>query len=312
MKIAPYKSGDEKPILELFEASFGKKLSLEYWNWRFANHPSGKCMIMLMWDGERLAGHYALSPAKMIVEKCEVLTALSMTTMTHPDYAGRGIFTQLAEALYEEQRIQSGLAAVWGFPNNNSHYGFIKNLRWSNLEQIPTFSIETRQVQLVASTVKVAQEFTNVNRYSYDHARAHVQLDTSYLNWRYINNPVNNYVVFERMNNGLVSFAVAKLFNSFTFPGESEVDIMEWEVPDDFSIQAEFLSEIKQYFSSSSVRRINMWMPLHDPRHIQLEKMGFRNHAPVTYFGIRLLNQHFDALLDAGNWHYGLGYSDIY
>ncbi len=84
MKILPYKTGDEHAILNLFERSFGKKLSIEYWNWRFANHPSGIRMIMLMWDGDTLVGHYAVSPAKLVIHQQEILTALSMTTMTDP------------------------------------------------------------------------------------------------------------------------------------------------------------------------------------------------------------------------------------
>lgn len=312
MKILPYKAGDEHYILELFETSFGKKLLPQFWNWRFADHPSGRYMIMLMWDGDRVVGHYALSPCKMIIQGQELMTALSMTTMTHPDYAGRGIFTQLADALYEEQHDSCGLAAVWGYPNNNSHYGFIKNVKWRNLEQVPTFSVEAKHVQHVSSSVNVVQDFANFKHDVYSQAPARIQLDASYLNWRYMKNPVNKYVVFERQTNTGYSFAVAKRYNSFSFPGQTEVDIMEWEVPDDAVIQSEFLFEIKEYFASDNVRCINMWMPLNDSRHIQLEKLGFCNTAPITYFGVRLLNKDCDVLLDIRNWYYGMGYSDIY
>lgn len=101
MEIRDYKPGDEKQILKLFEYSFGKKLPEEYWHWRFIDNPQKQIMIKLMWDKEILAGHYAVSPIEMIVHGEKILTALSMTTMTHPDYIGKGIFTQLAKLYIE-------------------------------------------------------------------------------------------------------------------------------------------------------------------------------------------------------------------
>jgi hypothetical protein len=312
MKILPYKQGDEHFILDLFECSFGKKLSLDYWNWRFANHPSGLKMIMLMWDGERLVGHYALSPMRLIIEKQEILTALSMTTMTHPDYAGKGIFTQLANALYEEEHSKNGLAAVWGFPNVNSHYGFIKNLKWSNLEQIPSFSIDTEVIRATESNIAVDVNFKNNKRYANESARVRACYDQNYLSWRYERNPSNSYVIFEKNIRDEYAYAVVKKFDSYAYSGAKELDVLEWQVPADEILQMEFFSAIKNHFADSHVRCINMWMPLHDMRHVQLEKLGFRNRLPITYFGIRVMDSNYDDLLDCRNWHYSLGYSDIY
>ena len=93
-------------------------MSLDFWNWRFRENPfSDKEMISLMWDNDTLAGHYAVSPAAMIFDQQPALTALSMTTMTHPEYGGRGIFTQLANHLYDEIYREHQVKMVWGFPN---------------------------------------------------------------------------------------------------------------------------------------------------------------------------------------------------
>jgi len=60
--IRPYNPGDEQAILELFEASFGRTMSGDYWRWRFLDNPVGEPKIDLAWDGTTLAGHYAVSP----------------------------------------------------------------------------------------------------------------------------------------------------------------------------------------------------------------------------------------------------------
>ncbi len=314
MEIRAYQKGDEKQILELFQLCFGKPLSESYWKWRFADHPENKMMIMLMWDGDRLAGHYAVSPVRMIVHQEEVLTALSMTTMTHPEYAGKGIFTELAESLYAEQKQINNLAAVWGFPNNNSHYGFIKNVQWKNLEQIPVFSIDSNLIRENEASVIVKEKFTqkHFKKPTTSPFEVGIKRDADYLNWRYTQNPSNTYVLFEEEIDRETFYVVAKKFRSFSDPSKHEIDLVEWELPADIQVQQNFLSAIKKHFGGDDMHRMNMWMPLNDTRHIQLEKLGFRNLAPVTYSGIRLLNPEFSSMLIPGNWHYKLGYSDIY
>lgn len=313
-ELRSYQPGDEKQIMELFQICFGKSLSPAYWIWRFSENPEGKMMIMLQWDSEKLVGHYAVSPIRMTVEGDEILTALSMTTMTHPDYAGKGIFTELAEALYYEEKKKNQLAAVWGFPNNNSHYGFIKNLQWQNLEQIPVFSIETDRIKDVPEDISIGNSFSekHIASASSNNFMVAIKRDAAYLNWRYRDNPTNKYLLFEGTFGGLTSYAVAKMFTSFSDQSKTEIDIVEWETPSDISIQQQFLSAIKKHFFSASLSRMNMWLPLNDPRHIQLEKFGFRNLGPITYSGIRLLDPAMKAMQVSNNWHYNLGYSDIY
>ncbi|MBX7051156.1 MAG: GNAT family N-acetyltransferase [Flavobacteriales bacterium] len=314
MEIRPYQAGDEKHILDLFKISFGKPISEQYWKWRFADHPENKMMIMLMWEGSILAGHYAVSPVRMIVDHTEALTALSMTTMTHPDYAGRGIFTELAETLYEDQKKTNDLVAVWGYPNNNSHYGFIKNVKWKNLEQIPTFTLDANLVEVKETDINCGSSFESKHIETHDSSsyRVRVKRSQAYLNWRYTQNPTNDYVLFDVDIEGETHYAVAKKFKSFQVPDKYEIDLLEWEVYRDAKLQQQFLSAIKTYFGSNDLLCFNMWIPLNDARHITLEKIGFRNTAPITYSGIRLLNSKFDMMQQSEHWHYNLGYSDIY
>jgi len=93
MEVKKYQPGDETKIIQLFNLCFNQEMSLEVWNWRFLNNPFTKeIFVHLMWEGEDLVGHYAVSPVNMLVNGEELKTALSMTTMTHPDYGGEGNF----------------------------------------------------------------------------------------------------------------------------------------------------------------------------------------------------------------------------
>ena len=146
LTIKSYEEGDENDILDLFETVFKQKLNIENWRWRFRDNPAGKHFIKLMWDKDKLVGHYAISPTIMRVDEQDVFTALSLTTMTHPDYAGKGIFKQLSSSLYEDLENNYNCKAIWGFPNNNSHYGFVKRLDWSNLSILHTLGIDAKNI----------------------------------------------------------------------------------------------------------------------------------------------------------------------
>jgi len=317
MEIRDYQPGDEKHILDLFEATFGKPMSEGFWKWRFLQNPEAKIMIKLMWDGTVLAGHYAVSPMKIDMDGIVVQSAISMTTMTHPDYAGQGIFSKLAEALYRDEQEKNNLKAVWGFPNNNSHYAFIKNLKWSNLECIPTFYLPAGKIKDEGH-----DDITVISAFNGEHIaaieavtktfRIKIVKSVEYLTWRFLNHPENEYVVFEMKKDDVAYFVVTKIFQSFRESGKFEIDIPELMLPDNEAILKQFLSAIKHYYGNSDIIGFNTWLPLNDSKHIQLEKIGFVNSAPITYSGIRVLDESCSQLLSNASWHYTMGNSDIY
>ena len=129
--IADYREGDEARIVALFERVFAKPMgatkSLEHWRWKFAQNPVDPKVIELVWDGERLVGQYTISPRKLRCSGAQRLGALSLDTMTDPDYGRQGIFTASAEACYA-RLVEHDFACVYGFPNANSIHGFEKRL----------------------------------------------------------------------------------------------------------------------------------------------------------------------------------------
>lgn len=317
MEIRDYKLGDEKYILDLFEKVFKKKLSESFWRWRFANNPENIMMIKLMWDGDQLAGHYALSPLQMIVGDKVILTALSMTTMTHPNYGGQGIFGTLAEALYNEQLQKNKLFSVWGFPNSNSHYGFIKNLQWENLEQIPFFSVSAEKIKDISGNIEWIRTFESSHENAYKKTTSDyvvkVNKTKKFLNWRYVDNPIFNYHIFSLKESEDCSwFVVTKSFPSPTKPGFIDIDLVEICLPPDLTIINQILGTIKTYYSKESIDKFNCWLPLNDKKHLLFEKAGFIPTSPVTYLGVRVMEKTAEPMADNSHWFYSLGDSDVY
>src|SRR3989339_490837 len=124
-----YQPGDETKILELFTIVFKRDLPLSFWLWRYRDNIWGQPIIRLLFDGDKLIGHYAVCASRLIIAGQEVPAVFSMTTMTHPDYGRQGIFPFLAEQVYAEAARQ-GYKLVYGFPNNNSVHSFTRKLNW--------------------------------------------------------------------------------------------------------------------------------------------------------------------------------------
>lgn len=310
MDIRDYTPGDEIKITELFESVFGKPMSVEYWNWRFKNNPSHKYAIKLMWDDQTLVGHYAVSPVVLDIDHTQQLTGLSMTTMTHSSYTGLGVFQQLAESLYKDMQTRHGMVAVWGFPNNNSHRGFIKNLSWKDVGVLPMMTCDiTLLSPKLSDTVTTITAFNETHHQAqisfFDDYRVKVRKDSGYLNWRYVDNPVNKYTIWD-INDGVDGYVVVK---EFGVSGKKQLDIIEWCVAKNERITKSVLQHLAGSYTDG-YQQLNIWMPLHDERHLYFEKLGFINNLPVTYMGIRSFQ--LPDMEQDKNWWIQMGDSDVY
>lgn len=319
MTVADYKDGDAKHILDLFNATFKRPMSYEYWKWRFEDNPAGKHLIKLMWDGNMLVGHYAVSALNLMVEGAVKPAALSMSTMTHPDYFGKGIFSTLATELYGTLKNQYGCECVMGFPNSNSHYGFIKNLQWRDLGVVHHLIKDVTLIERKSSpNIRLARSFSD-EHISQLHSIAEgfsvwVDRGKNFMNWRITNNPKVKYYIFEYVDSSLKGFLVVKTFPSDK-KGVENIYIVENGIPFcNIQLLCIFISHIVAYFSEScSVETVNTWLPLFDNRHIYYEREGFGAGGKLTYIGVcPFLDRSSAVISDYRNWYYSYSDSDIY
>lgn len=319
MEIREYQLGDDDKILDLFQQSFGKPLLKSFWKWRYDENPfSSSKMINLMWDGNILAGHYAVFPVEFDFSGLITLCAMSMTTMTHPDYAGKGIFKSLAEDLYRKISSEHGIEMVWGFPNNNSHGAFISSLKWSDLGIVHTLRLKQPDFNAIGRF-----DYAFFNEFNVLHAEkiksnnpGTIRLNKSpdYLNWRYVKNPINNYYIIKNSAAHEDDFLVMKVFDSFEFKGKKEIDIVEHGYANNIDAISSLLGCVIKFSEDMAfdVVSINTWISLHDKRHLQLERLKFRKDCPLTYVGFRSFKQTNVAISDYSQWNLTMGDSDVY
>ncbi len=323
MEIKKYKEGDEKQILELFEMSFSKKLSEKFWLWRFKNNPFlQEEMINLMWEGDVLAGHYAVSALEIMVDNRKILASLSGTTMTHPAFQGKGIFSTLSLELYDRINREYGVNIVLGFPNQNSHYGLIKKIEWKDLSIIPNLTLSflnLKRGELSTSVQSIVNFNDSHESYIKDTISAlgfsvYVNRSKQYLNWRYRDCPINEYDCLEIIKDNVrVGIVITKIFKLSPL-SDPEIDIVELICSSDLKIVQEILNHVDLFYSNKGLKEsnFNLWMSLFDPRHLLMERLGFVPGLPLTYMCTKEFSKGFDKVLDYKNWYISMGDSDIF
>ena len=315
MEIRDYTKGDEIAIIELFEITFKQKMSLEQWNWRFTNNPAGKHWIKLMWQEDQLIGHYAVSPLIMEIDGKEVITAHSLATMTHPEHGGKGIFKALSNALYEDIENKYECKAIWGFPNNNSHYGFVNSLGWKDIGVIHTLGMLFQNViQNTEDFVIEEFQFFSLIHIEYIDKNIHsypvkVKRSAAYLNWRYTEKPSVIYKKFFGQIEHVNYLAVTKIYPS-NKPDVWDLNIVELYL-DDYKIFKQLITSIGNLYNLN-FDRVIIWKNLYNRDHIQLEKIGYVLTHPQTYLSARVHADLDHQFREMKNWYFSIGDSDVF
>lgn len=311
MELGRFAPGEEQAILDLFAVSFRRELSRAWWEWRFRNTPPGPGVIVLARENGRLAAHYAVAAIKLSIEGRDVVSGLSGTTMTHPDFRGGGLFPSLARATYAEM-VREGMQLVWGFPNSQSHRGFVRDLGWTDIWEIPTFRLRLPLAKPVAAPADVAlctgplDGFDELWREMRTRHRVIAVRDAAAIEWRYRANPSEQYRILQRVVGGtLRGYAVLKRY-------KDDLHIVDLLALDDETGVALVHTAIS-HATAEGATAVSMWLGLHHPLHLELERIGFQNDVPVTYLGARVLDPALTATLgDYRDWYVTMGDSDVY
>lgn len=313
MNIRAFEAGDEPAIYVLFEEVFGKPVSEEYWNWRYLDNPVDTPRIMLAWEGTSLAAHYAVSPMRLSTPDGPALAALSMTTMTGPDYQGLGLFPKLAEALYAELAT-AGYVGVFGFPNARSHVPFVDKLGWSDIVPQHTLTLDLTARRVVRIPDNVDLTLSAGSPTPGDAAlRARclqgcvgVLWDEKMLAWRLDPRAGAEYCTHRavRGDGEVVALLTWKRYS------KSAVDLVDVVAMDTVSL-AWLVTRFGEEIEATGITKVNLWIPLRDKAHRVFERYGALAGGPVTYFSGRTFAE-TPALLDGRAWQITMLTSDVY
>lgn len=294
-------------LANLFEKSFKKRIDKNYLNWRYVKNPVRELLVNVEINNEDVIANYSASPVVMSIYGENVKTALSMTTMTDPMHMGKGLFPKLATELYEHME-DNDYSLIWGFPNNNSHRGFVNKLKWNDVYEIPTMKL------IVSNENKLNDFYETDNQFNLDYKEVvpiekgiFVKKDKEYLKWRYHLNPINKYTnLVVRDIDSVSSFCVIKVYNE-------SLDIIDFQ-PRNIDEGQKLLNQVVAFAHQKNLTTINCWAPRHHFTHQLYEKLGFFNSSPITYLGFKNFKKDSSSeyLVNYNNWYIQMGDSDVY
>lgn len=320
MKYRGFNQQDLGDVLALFKVVFGSTMDERTWRWFYMDKPFGEGIIMLCFDNNKLVGHYAVVPTALWYDNEAHMGAFSMTTMTHPDYAGKGIFTKLANETYSICK-EVGIKSIFGFPNSNSYYGFTRKLGWSGFGEIDALRIECSPVRLQGADNLLATQMTRADgrieklwKRSVKPASVTVPRTYNFFEWRYFTKPGDAYFVFSFEDAGgeLSGVLVLKLYSDATGLTGHIVDVMTIDCP---GACKTMLNCAFEFFHANGAKRISAWVPGKNLIKALLVEAGFTPSIWPTYFGVKPLEQKsrlVNAITNRSQWDITMGDSDVF
>lgn len=317
-----YQGGDEYQILALYKEVNEREMTLADWTWKFAKNSFGQAVTKLMFDGNKLIGHYAVIPVKVQVQQTLVKAALSANTMTHPGYERQGIFSYLAEETYKTCQ-REGFGFVYGFPNQNSYYGFTRKLDWRDLGKITTLEKElgTQKIGEICNKdcIYPVEEFDERVNFLWnrvkDNHRVIVVRTKDFLNWRFAEHPAAKYskFVFQDGSNEILGYLVLK---TYARGGELEGHILDMLCINEKDIVKDLLRYSCNYFvERGGIGNLSCWASESSYYAQVLKQEGFIRKGFETYLGVRVFRREDELLKDVeqmGNWHLTMCDSDVF
>lgn len=153
--IVPLTSKNIKDLPHLYKNVFGNDNCLSMVQKKFdTSHLGISHFGHLAYKNEIPVAFHGAIPVLMEHNGVYELAAQYGDAMTLPDHTGNGLFTTLGK-LTDMQLKAAGVKFVWGFPNQNSEYGYLNKLDWKYVERMQGFSIKTSIIPIE----KLAQKF---------------------------------------------------------------------------------------------------------------------------------------------------------
>lgn len=298
-----------KEFCDLYYLCFNQKLNIDEVEWRYFGNPCAKIFAAFAIDDDKLVANYSVSPVEIVRDGQIYKAALSLNTMTHPDYSGRGLFVDLTRMVYKELTDQ-GYELVMGFPNGVSNRTFVSKLGWKDIYEIPTMELEISNIsfpkEVTESIIQDPKFELQYPIYSEVTSKIGINKSVAYLSWKYGKHPIipyhNNVTVDD--NECVRSWIIYKEY-------QNRLNIVDYFWANMADAEQLLRSCIKEG-EMRGKELLTSWSQLGTEAHLLLEKYGFKNNSPITYFGTSLFQNENADYYDYTKWNIQMGDDNVY
>jgi GNAT superfamily N-acetyltransferase len=333
--IRPYGPEDEELVLDLLKLSLGAgpagERSRELFRWKHFDNPFGRSFMLVAEADHTIVGLRAFMRWRFSSGRREFTAVRAVDTATHPNYQGRGIFSQLTQTAL--QNLDGEIDFVFNTPNEKSLPGYLK-MGWRTVGKVPVSIRVRRPLRVVRSLLSPRRKTTptgappKIEAERASEALGDVQpigqlLEESvltidrlttvrtagYLRWRYAQAPLLDYRAVREFRQG--QLAGIALFRVRPRRATWETMVADLIVPPtDRKIARRLLIRVAQ---AASVDHVTCHFPKRSVQAIAARQAGYFR-APV---GLRLISKPLrnnlnPDPLNLGSWALTLGDLEVF
>jgi len=133
-EIRPYKSNDEKLILETFNKVFRTQRTIIHWKWKYLSNPYGQTWISAIWHQDKVVAQYAGYPVYLYVQGKKQLSCQAADAFTVSNYrkVGHGATALMSRAFRYYERLFCETQTVFGYGFNVNKIQRLGKLFWEH------------------------------------------------------------------------------------------------------------------------------------------------------------------------------------
>lgn len=332
MQIRPATPQDKPAIIGLLKTSLGEGLipkSEALWNWKHEQNPFGASFVLLAEENGTLIGLRVFMQWQWRWRGTVYKAIRAVDTATHPDHQRKGIFKKLNLQQIELCK-QQGIHFVFNTPNDQSRPGNLK-MGWVQQGRMPLKFKVLNPIALAYAIVfkngkgaagagdpTPAQTwdprvFELMDKYQVNDEHLNTALSSSYIRWRYTNNPLFRYNYFTDFENYLLIGRI----KSHSFTKELRlVDCMFFnKASTNRHISSQISKAVLPYCKNNKIQVISFSGQQYQTYRSALNWMGIipvQNRGPIVTLRDLNMNEKFPELLDIKNWGYSLGDMELF
>ena len=323
-----------KDQMDIYNLVFNEDAKLPKWEKKhYGNPATSQERLYGAFDGDKLVGINGFLEMPYVYKGIEYKLIQSCDTAVDPAYRGQGIFTGIIMNA-EEQFTKEGYDAMIGFPNGNSHHGFMK-MGWIDMlrtrklflpANIPAVIYNMKGKKLpkitnianfvlwkaVRSSARKGRDLTVERRILFTVEDYHKLIDMNciyfnadqhLLDWKL--EDIDGYYIVKKGQKEMAFFLVA----SYDYPdGMKRANIILSNGYEDFQEEyknglAKVMIELKKKYDL-----VCIWQPYEEYQKQAIKKLGFLGNVVTTDgspFIVKILTEdvgRIEVLKNSGNW----------
>jgi GNAT superfamily N-acetyltransferase len=305
-----------KAYYDLFVDCFGERSNVkqETFEWFNQDPPFYENMSFAFIDSEKskMIAAYGLLPGDATINDRIMKYAIATNAMTHPEYAGQGLFKSIGiECLGYARNL--GISFAFGVPNEQAIKGHLK-VGWEVINELNYYEYKTSPTTTTHASKRVALNKLNaikdstylnlyIGRYKFFFNRS-----AKWMDWR-LRKPFSEYMDFTISETGEFAFIVLKKYYDIKSKVK-KLHIVDfgYEKIESF---IELVLHCQAFAQSEGHDMINLWQYSFNTNEVQsLKEVGFVETSSINPIIIHKLGNEIE--LPENDWHITLFDNDVY